>query len=1267
MSLKKYAALVVSMGLCATSALAAPEFLAPKYRPDPTIDAILAQIQPGHDAFPLEKPAEDIESRLADFGELLRKGAPASDIAAQLLARNFQGTALHPTHETVRTKGPELTVTRADGPPEGAFDSAAFTKELAAFVADYASVDTAEFHVLEITTPERSADAKSAAVLADFDVVGRGRAVARLQRRGHWKMNWEKDANGAWRVSRWAAQDETRSQAAHPVFTDVSAAALGANESYRKHLRLGVDYWRAHLDGALTPDVLGHNGVAVGDIDGDGRDDFFIGQASGLPSRLFHNEGDGTFKDVSAEAGIDILDAVSTALFADVDNDGDQDLIVITFSQPMLFLNDGKGHFTYKPGAFKFAEVPKGYLTSAAVADYDHDGYLDIFMCSYSFFLGEGHYGLPSPYHDAKNGPGNVLFHNDGKGNFVDVTESSGIKESNNRFTFAASWMDYDGDGWPDIVAANDFGRKTLYRNQGKGPNGKVTFKEVAASAGIEDYASAGMSSAWLDYNHDGNLDVYFSNMWAASGLRVTHDPAFLADAPAATRAAFQRHAKGNTLYQNNGDGTFKDVSAASGTEMGRWAWASDAFDFDGDGWEDLYIVNGLVTNEDPYPIDSFFWRQTVAESPLDDKPKRSFENGWKATNRLLRARGTQAGHERNVFYRNNGQGSFDDVSGAIGLDLDQDGRAFAITDYDGDGDPDLILASRSAPHLSIYRNDYRGAHAAVSFRLTGTTSNRDAIGARVTVETDVDRYVKVLQAGSGFLSQHTKELLFGLGASTKIQRVIVKWPNGQEQTFTDVPLNRRVSLEEGKSAPTGTVAFAPPSSSDATTAAAAEPPASTEAANTGIWLYKPYPAPDLALKDLAGQAQTLSQYRGKPVLLTFWTSTCPGCAEQLKDMADKRPGIAAAGAKILTIAADAEVAKARAFAQANAPGLTVLPVDDATLVTYGILTKYLFDKNEEIVLPTTFLIDPRGDIVKMYRGRADAALMAADLPKADVPPAERLARSVPFPGKFYQTPGERNHAQLGIEFSLQGADDAALVAFERAAATSPGPAVYQNLGTLYMKKGEGAKAKAVFERALTLQPKFPEVSNSLGALLAQDGNVAGAIVQFRAAVEGKPDYADAMNNLGYAYLQGGRTTDALRLFQQAVKLQPDFPEVYNNLGIYYGQVEGDLAKSEKYFRQAVQQKPRYSEAANNLAMVLAAGNRLPEAVKLLQDSIQADPEFENSYLTLCKIYLGAGRGREAVQVLERLLQRNPKNPLALDILGQIQGAGSPHPGPGKP
>src|SRR6185503_17112727 len=194
-----------------------------------------------------------------------------------------------------------------------------------------------------------------------------------------------------------------------------------------------------------------------------------------------------------------------------------------------------------------------------------------------------------------------------------------------------------------------------------------------------EDYG-AGMSAAFVDYDGDGRLDIYTGNMWTAAGQRVTAEPGFMPEAPADVRALYRRHARGNGLFRNRGDGTFDDVTLAARAAFGRWAWSSDALDFDSDGSLDLYVVNGMFTrapNEDAIDVDSFFWRQVVAQSPLERKAGTPYDDGWRATNRLLVANGAQAQHERNVLLRNDGRGSFDEVSGSAGLDLDQDGRSF--------------------------------------------------------------------------------------------------------------------------------------------------------------------------------------------------------------------------------------------------------------------------------------------------------------------------------------------------------------------------------------------------------------------------------------------------------------------------------------------------------------------------------------------------------------------------------------------------------------
>ena len=315
------------------------------------------------------------------------------------------------------------------------------------------------------------------------------------------------------------------------------------------------------MDEATGIDVYGHNGIAVGDYNGDGLEDLYVCQPSGLPNRLYRNNGNGTFDDVSAAAGVDVLDGSTMALFGDLDNDGDQDLVVVAGSRVLLFVNDGKGRFAAhtKPG---FA-VSGSTLTSAALADFDRDGDLDLYVCAYDFWTPGAAYDAPTPYYDATNGPPNFLYRNRGDGSFEDVTDASGMGQNNNRFSFAASWADYDKDGWPDLYVANDFGRNNLYRNNGNG-----TFTDVAARAGVEDLA-AGMSASWGDYDGDGWLDLYVSNMWSSAGQRLTFNPAFAEVASdQQVRAAFQRQARGNSLFRNNGDGTFRDVTHRCGRRV---------------------------------------------------------------------------------------------------------------------------------------------------------------------------------------------------------------------------------------------------------------------------------------------------------------------------------------------------------------------------------------------------------------------------------------------------------------------------------------------------------------------------------------------------------------------------------------------------------------------------------------------------------------------------------------------------------------------------
>lgn len=363
------------------------------------------------------------------------------------------------------------------------------------------------------------------------------------------------------------------------MFSDCTESVFRNEPSFRQQIIPGVDYWRSLIQKQYGVFPFGHHGVAVGDVNGDGLDDLYAGQPAGLPNRLYRQNADGTVTDISMESGVDLLNRTRGVLLIDVDDDGDQDIVAV-LQQVILFMaNDGHAHFTESATV---STIESGALSAA---DYDLDGDLDIFVVNY----GDRILSPPDVYHDANNGGANVLLRNDGDWKFTDVTIESGLDKNNRRWSFAASWEDYDDDGDLDLYVANDFGRNNLYKNDGG------RFTDIAPSAGVEDVA-AGMSASWADFDHDGRMDLYVGNMFSSAGLRITGQSRFQQRATATIRDDFRRHARGNTLFRNAGEDRFEDVSVDAGVTIGRWAWASKFVDINNDGWEDLVVANGFVT-----------------------------------------------------------------------------------------------------------------------------------------------------------------------------------------------------------------------------------------------------------------------------------------------------------------------------------------------------------------------------------------------------------------------------------------------------------------------------------------------------------------------------------------------------------------------------------------------------------------------------------------------------------------------------------------------
>jgi len=445
-----------------------------------------------------------------------------------------------------------------------------------------------------------------------FEASGRTARQA-VQQNGSWVCRWTypQDQTGPRLLSIELEAYElvTNHAAGGRQFADCTAAALGHNKSYHDQILPGINHWLPRISSHNSMTIFGHHGLAVGDVNGDGLDDLYVCEAGGLPNRLYVQNPDGTATDVSAAAGVDWLESASSALLIDLDNDGDQDLAVALRHAVMFAENDGRGVFTSR------VQVPAvANATSMSAADVDVDGDLDLYVCGY---MGGGSGGAatelptPVPFHDANNGGANALLRNEGGFRFTNATAESGLDVNNRRFSFAAAWDDYDNDGDPDLYVANDYGRNNLYRNDAKTqggdpslPPGKLRFTDVAAAAGVEDVAS-GMSVAWGDYNRDGWMDLYVGNMFSAAGNRIAFQRRFTDTNTSRDVAVIQRMARGNTLFASAGkpgpDGSvsFADKTEAAAVAMGRWAWASKFADVNNDGWLDVLVTNGYITNDD--------------------------------------------------------------------------------------------------------------------------------------------------------------------------------------------------------------------------------------------------------------------------------------------------------------------------------------------------------------------------------------------------------------------------------------------------------------------------------------------------------------------------------------------------------------------------------------------------------------------------------------------------------------------------------------------
>jgi hypothetical protein len=501
-------------------------------------------------------------------------------------------------------------------------------------------------------------------------------------------------------------------------------------------------------------------GAAIFDYDNDGWPDIFLVNGTtleGFPTgeaptnHLYRNNHDGTFTDVTAEAGLNVTGWGQGVCVGDYDNDGWEDLYVTYYGKNRLFHNQN-GVFAEVAEKAGVAGSGKAWGTGCAWVDYDRDGHLDLMIANYVDFdlatapaPGErpscmwkgvpvmcGPRGLAS----AKN----ILYHNRGDGTFEDVTTKAHIDRTDGHYAFSVSTLDFDDDGWPDIYVACDSTPSILYRNNHDG-----TFTDVGVTAGAafneDGREQAGMGSTIGDYNGDGHLDIFKTN--------------FSDDT--------------STLYRNNGDGTFDDLTTAAG--LGLYTkylgWGTMFLDFDNDGWPDLLLVNGHV-----YP----------------EVDKNNLGSNYE---------------EPRILYHNLGKGTFADISPGAGpgINARASSRGLAIGDLWNDGRISAVITNlNAAPSLLV--NQVRSANHWIAIRTVGTKSNRDGIGARISVTAGTRTLVDEVRSGSSYNSSSDMRVHFGLGSATKVSSVQIRWPSGLVEHFDNLPADSIHTLKEGSGTP---------------------------------------------------------------------------------------------------------------------------------------------------------------------------------------------------------------------------------------------------------------------------------------------------------------------------------------------------------------------------------------------------------------------------------------------------------------------------------
>ena len=972
------------------------------------------------------------------------------------------------------------------------------------------------------------------------------------------------------------------------------------------------------------------SGAAFFDYDDDGRVDLYVvngadlpGHVSASPARngLYHNDGGGRFSEVALRQGVADTAYGMGCTVGDYDNDGDDDLFVTNVGPNVLYRNEGARRHWRFVDVWDRVTVTRdsSWSTGCAFADYDLDGDLDLYVANYLAYdleddalADDGSLRRPRRHLAPTEFPGrrDFLFRND-SGRFVDVTAAAGL-ESVSSFELAVLFLDYDGDGDPDLFQGNDATPNFLFRNDGAG-----SFAEISLTAGVA-YNESGRPEGTMgvdaaDVDGDGHIDLAMTSFQWES----------------------------NTLYRNLGNGRFTDASLVSGlaaTSFDRLAFGINLFDVDGDGDKDLFVANGHIDED----ISRFDPAATYGQ--------------------------------RDQLFVNDGAGTFTEITDVAGPGFEHErvGRGSATADYDDDGDLDLFVVNTNQP-AALLRNDSRRENHWLALRLRGTRSNRNGYGARVLVQSGELVQVDEARSASSYLSQDDPRLYFGLGPNRSVDRVEITWPSGTRQILSQISADRVIEVHEPAEVERRDTdlagaphrAFSPRVS----------PPASAggdEVAARAVelaWLTSPMVLPDPVLEKRSGAA-TADNGGTSPSDVSN-AARHVQLAAALRDRGDFQgaehhyrqaieleasPAAAWTGlGQTYGRQGDLEAARAAFEKAVRADSTTAAPHYELGNL---LVRQQLFDQAvphyERAIARAPDHINAHINLAGLYTRQTDYG-----------PAQAALQRGI----RHHPQAGELRY-RLGRIYFLQARHTEALATLKEALRLQPGLLeAYDTMAQIHVKESNPVAAHKAVAAGLRIDSTAASLHTRMGALQFSRRQYAAAVGSLERAIRGNADDAEAYYLLGHASINLGhesrgeaylhcfrRLQDNYRPlldYKTDILLNPNGVEGFYDLGAVYSRIGRHEAARQAY-AVALRIDPGHTDALNNLGNIYLRLGQVHTAIETYRQVIERDPGYAKAYNNLGYAYVLAGDRERAVPQFEKAIRLDPEYAQARSNLAKV-------------